>query len=200
MATSPPCRHSEAHFCCHWRIAAQRLPSSKYEERFACARSSSLPLHCMLICYDHTVHMSHWEGFGTLLVATDNSNALPDPVLYGAYTVCISPRIAGHPSTDVCVLCDDASCTLSYPKSSEVCHVPYWPNYEFCRKSDSYLTGRHLNYFQLRRTCLLFWAGANVRLQKTRPLPKTLSSLIGSNCSIQKGNKLEIISTPPTSR
>ena len=31
----------------------------------------------------------------------------------------------------VCVLCDDASCTISYPKSSEVYHVPYWPNYEF---------------------------------------------------------------------
>ena len=32
--------------------------------------------------------MSHWEGFGTLLMATDTSNALLDPVLYGAYTVC----------------------------------------------------------------------------------------------------------------
>ena len=32
--------------------------------------------------------MSHWEGFGTLLMVTDTSNALPDPVLYGAYTVC----------------------------------------------------------------------------------------------------------------
>ena len=42
----------------------------------------------MLIYYDHTVHMSHWEGFGTLLMATDTSNALLDPVLYGAYTVC----------------------------------------------------------------------------------------------------------------
>ena len=31
---------------------------------------------------------------------------------------------------------------------------------------------RHLNYFPLRRACLLFLAGANVRLQKTRPLPK----------------------------
>ena len=33
--------------------------------------------------------MSHWEGFGTLLMATDTSNALLDPVLYGAYTVCL---------------------------------------------------------------------------------------------------------------
>ena len=42
----------------------------------------------MLIYYDHTVHMSHWEGFGTLLMATDTSNALLDPVLYGTTTVC----------------------------------------------------------------------------------------------------------------
>jgi hypothetical protein len=39
----------------------------------------------MLIYYDHTVHMSDCEGFGTLLMATDTSNALLDPVLYGAY-------------------------------------------------------------------------------------------------------------------
>jgi hypothetical protein len=34
--------------------------------------------------------MSHWEGFGTLLMATDTSNALPDPVLYvgEVHTVC----------------------------------------------------------------------------------------------------------------
>ena len=38
--------------------------------------------------------------------------------------------------------------------------------------------GSSFELFQLRRTCLLFWAGANVRLQKTRPLPKTLRSLI----------------------
>ena len=36
----------------------------------------------MLVYYDHAVHMSHWEGFGTLLMATDTSNALLDPVLY----------------------------------------------------------------------------------------------------------------------
>ena len=34
--------------------------------------------------------MSHWEGFRTLLMVTDTSNALRDPVLYGAYTVCKS--------------------------------------------------------------------------------------------------------------
>ena len=32
--------------------------------------------------------MSHWEGFGTLPMATDTSNALLDPVLYMGRTQC----------------------------------------------------------------------------------------------------------------
>ena len=79
-------------FCCHWRIAAcdgsHRAEIRGRKVRVRAIIIASLAL-CACISYAHTVHMSLWEDFGTLLMATDTSNALPDPVLYGTYTVCL---------------------------------------------------------------------------------------------------------------
>ena len=82
-APTPNCLRPLVELCLEW----QELPPNAANTRKGSRERAHNRFPCNAYLYDHTVHISIWEGFGTLLVANGTSDVLLDPVLYGGYTV-----------------------------------------------------------------------------------------------------------------